>query len=73
MKKILRVTLVLRKIVSGLAGWPKSPQVGSNFGSGLGPSHPYKTILILLRTLFSGSEQALYKKVSKGPFRVENW
>ena len=55
----------LKKLFRVGSGWPKRPQVGLNFRSVLGPSHPYKTILILLRTLFSDSEQALYKKVWK--------
>ena len=59
---VARVSKIIVRVGSG---WPKRPQVGLNFRSVLGPSHPYKTILILLRTLFSDSEQALYKKVWK--------
>ena len=34
------------------SGWPKLPRVGSNFGSGFDPTHPYvKLYYIIIRTM----------------------
>ena len=39
-KKFLRVARVHKKMARVGSGWPKWPRVGSNFGSGLDPTHP---------------------------------
>ena len=40
-KKFLRVARVHKKLARVGSGWPKWPRVGSNFGSGFDPTHPY--------------------------------
>ena len=40
-KKFLRVARVHKKIARVGSGWPKWPRIGSNFGSGFDPTHPY--------------------------------
>ena len=39
-KKFLRVARVHKKMARVGSGWPKWPRVGSNLGSGFGPTHP---------------------------------
>ena len=45
-KNLFRVTRVLEKIAWVGSGWLKRPRVGSNFGSGFDPTHPYPLLCI---------------------------